>query len=172
MPLRSLLVSLFALGACQSGTSADPPPDAGGEFAASDEVPPDTAMVRETSASHSASLLGDLSRASPSVGIQTIDLWIARLDTAAVPTDIPADVLPEIRGGLQDLKALLQSSPLDGPAIGRTLRQLGEDTAQVASSESNFNSLARALSSAGLRLAPDSSATTTDGMTGPRASVQ
>ena len=163
MPLRFTLALavVLALAACESKS----PTPASGEVAAADDAPdlgplPDTAMVRETSPESTADLLGGaLDAISPSVGIQTIDLWIARLDTV--------DTAADVRDDLRTLRSLLQSSPLDGPAIGRVLQSLGDGTAALAAGNAPLQRLAQTLRQQGGRLVPDTTAADS-----ARASVQ
>ncbi len=154
MPIRfSLaLAAVLALAACEADPSASAS-DAPAAEAAPDLGPlPDTAMVQETSPETTADLVGgDLNTVSPSVAIQTIDLWIARLDTVSAAADV--------RDDLRTLRSLLQSSPLDGPAIGRTLRRLGDGTAALADTGSPLMRLAQTLRQQGQRLAPDTTGT-------------
>ncbi len=105
-------------------------------------------MVREVTVGGTTDLVRGVRQASPSVAIQTVDLWIARLDTASVAGGA------EIRGDLVTLRNLLQSSPLDGEAIGRTMTRLGEQTAVVDSTDADLGALATALRTVGRRLAP------------------
>lgn len=138
---------LVSLAACADPPAPSPHADRGA-------APPDTAMVRSVSLEGTAELLARGSRASTSVAVQTIDLWIARLDTAAV------DGGAVIREDLGLLRGQLLSYPQDGPAIGTTMRRLGRHTAAVADSLAALVSLARALERSGARLggtAPDSS---------------
>ena len=106
-------------------------------------------MVREVTVGQTTDLVREATTASPSVAIQTIDLWVARLDTASVEGG------GEIRDDLVTLRNLLQSSPLDGTAIGETMVDLGEKTASVDSSNTDLVALATALSTVGRRLAPE-----------------
>lgn len=145
------LVFLVMLAACETEPSETVPSNADGPRTAARSGAPDTAMVRDVTVGGTADLVReDPNRVSPSVAIQTIDLWIARLDTASVVNGA------EIREGLTTLRNQLQSSPLDGEAIGRTMKALGEQTAEVAdSSGADLGALAAALSAAGERLAPE-----------------
>ena len=146
VPALALAAGLAACGPSPTSTASG----AGGDGAAL----PDTAMVREVAPATTAALVaGDLGRVSPSVAIQTLDLWIARLDTASV------EGTAEVRGDLETLRNLLQSSPLDGAAIGRALRDAGDGTAALADSADGLAGLARVLRAAGSRLAPDTAAT-------------
>ena len=149
--IASLALAL-TLTACATEPSGPPtaaePPASGAEGAV-----PDTAMVRDVTLGGTADLVrSDPTRVSPSVAIQTIDQWIARLDTAAVEGG------PEIRDGLTTLRNLLQSSPLDGHAIGETMRDLGGRTAEAAGGNAEVRALAAALRAAGGRLAPEPAA--------------
>ncbi len=116
---------------------------------ASAEAEPDTAMVRDITVGGTADLVREAVGASPSVAIQTIDLWVARLDTASVEGG------GEIRDGLVTLRNQLQSNPLDGAAIGQTMTHLGEQTAAVDSADAALGTLAAALRTVGRRLAPE-----------------
>lgn len=147
MPRPVLLALALALAAC----GPDAPPDAAGGSAPDPDAPlPDTAMVRSVSPESTLDLVkGDLVAVSPSVAIQTIDLWIARLDT------VSAEGAPALRDDLTTLRNQLQSSPLDGPGIGRTLRAVGEQTGALAEPGSPLAALGDALRRGGLRLAPD-----------------
>ena len=158
---RLLLLSVAAsLAACGPSSGSGASGSAAGGAAL-----PDTAMVQSVSTTSTAALVaGDLRRVSPSVAIQTIDLWIVQLDTAS------ASGAGDVRDDLETLRNLLQSSPLDGPAIGRTLRSAGERTAALADSADGLAGLARVLRLAGGRLVPD---TTESGTVGARdGSVQ
>ena len=150
--LVSLLLSLVACGPSPTSTSGA---RGGGPSL------PDTAMVRTVTPATTAALLaGDLRRVSPSVAIQTLDLWIARLDT------VSAESAGEVRDDLGTLRNLLQSSPIDGPAVGRTLRDASEGTAALADSADGLAALARVLRLAGERLAPDTSRANSPDVTG------
>lgn len=149
---RPALALLLAGGLVACG----PSPDAASGAAGGPGGPalPDTAMVREVAPSTTAELVaGDLRSVSPSVAIQTLDLWVARLDTSSV------EGTAGVRDDLERLRNLLQSSPLDGAAIGRAMREAGEGTAALADSAGSggLAGLARALRVAGSRLAPDTS---------------
>ena len=141
----------LALAACGPDPSPATPAEPGTPTASGDgEVLPDTAMVREVSPESTLALLsGTLAQVSPSVAIQTLDLWIARLDT------VSADGAPALRNDLTTLRNLLQSSPLDGAAIGRTLRAAGEKTGTLAQAGSPLATLGQTLRAQGDRLAPD-----------------
>ena len=152
--LLLLLVPALSLAACGPSSGSGARGGAAGDGAAL----PDTAMVRDVSPTTTAALVaGDLGRVSPSVAIQTLDLWVARLDT------VSASGAAEVRDDLETLRNLLQSSPLDGPAIGRALRSAGEGTAALADSADGLSGLARVLRMAGERLAPDTTETGTVG---------
>ena len=145
-----LALSLAACGPSPNTASGSADGSAGGRDGA---ALPDTAMVRDVTPEATAALIsGDLTGVSPSVAIQTLDLWIARLDTAS------AEGASDVRDDLETLRNLLQSFPLDGPAIGRSLRDAGEGTAAVADSAAGLAELARVLQTAGARLAPDTTA--------------
>ena len=146
VPLLAVLLGLAACAPADSGPGAR-----GGGGAADGAALPDTAMVRHVDPTTTAALVaGDLGRVSPSVAIQTLDLWIARLDSVEAGA--------EVRDDLETLRRLLQSSPLDGPAIGRAMRAAGEGTAALADSTDGLGGLARVLRVAGDRLAPDTTA--------------
>ena len=151
MPFRLALplAAVLALAACEADAPTTPPDGPPDRAASADGALPDTAMVRETTPEATASLVDDLADASPSVAIQTVDLWIARLDT------VSAGGAADVRDDLRTLRSLLQSSPLDGPAIGRTLRRLGDGTAALADAGTPLSRLAQALRRQGGRLAPD-----------------
>ena len=145
VPLLAVLLGLAACAPADSGPGAR-----GGGGAADGAALPDTAMVRQVDPTTTAALVaGDLGRVSPSVAIQTLDLWIARLDT------VSADGAPALRNDLTTLRNLLQSSPLDGAAIGRTLRAAGEKTGTLAQAGSPLATLGQTLRAQGDRLAPD-----------------
>ena len=139
--LVCLLTLLAAIG-CETDATRTP-------SATSEDASPDTAMVRNVTLDGTADLVRRATTASPSVAIQTLDLWAARLDTASVEGGA------EIRDDLVTLRNLLQSSPLDGEAIGKTMTDLGEQTAAVDSSDAALSALADALQTIGRRLAPE-----------------
>lgn len=144
------LAALLALAACGPPDPQGPAADDG----ASTETLPDTAMVRDVSPASTLELVaGDVLEASPSVAIQTIDLWIARLDT------VSAEGVAEVRGDLETLRNQLQSSPIDGAAVGRSLGRLGEGTAALAEPGTPLGRLAETLRRQGARLVPDTTAT-------------
>lgn len=156
MTLRYPLVLALTLAACGPDPTSSGAANAGGEPAL-----PDTAMIREVSPESTLEFVsGDLLAASPSAAIQTIDLWIARLDT------VSADGVAELRDDLTTLRNLLQSSPLDGPAIGRTLRDVGEQTGVMAEAGTPLAALGQALGAQGRRLAPDSTGADSVGVRG------
>jgi len=147
--------SLLALAAVLVACGPDSAPEsASGPASAHPDAPlPDTAMVRAVSPESTLDLVsGDLLAVSPSVAIQTIDLWVARLDTVAV------EGAADLRDDLTTLRNQLQSSPLDGPGIGRTLRAVGEQTAALAEAGTPLAALGDALRRNGERLAPDTTA--------------
>ena len=150
--MRALLLPLAAvvtLAACESSPSAASGPGGAGVTDPADL--PDTAMVRSVDPATTTALVsGDLAAVSPSRAIQTLDLWSARLDT------VSRDGAADVRRDLTTLRNLLQSSPLDGPAIGRTMVDLGRETEALADSTGDLARLARALRRAGQTLVPDS----------------
>ena len=151
---RPALLALTALlAACQPSAQRDPSSAGGGAL-------PDTAMVRDVTLGGTTTLIGgDLGEVSPSVAIQTLDLWVARLDT------VSAEGVPALRDDLTTLRNLLQSSPLDGRAIGETMRRLGDHTDALAEPGDDLGRLGRALRAAGERLAPDTTETPTPPVT-------
>ena len=165
MLTRPLLLLALTLAACQtepSSPGAPGTPASGG----SSEALPDTATVQSVDPESSADLVsGDLTAASPSVAIQTIDRWVTRLDT------VSADGASEVRGDLLTLRNLLQSSPLDGRAIGRTLRRLGDGTADLAGADPALQRLALTLSQQADQLAPDTTGTASGSPPEPPAEV-
>ncbi|WP_420455517.1 hypothetical protein [Rubrivirga sp.] len=159
LPLLLALV-LAACGPDASPPDSASPTDVSSASAEARAVAADTAMVRDVSAEGTLDLVSrDLVRLSPSVAIQTIDLWVARLDT------VSADGVPDVRDELTTLRNLLQSSPLDGPAIGRTLRSLSDHTGALAEPGTPLAALAQSLHAQGLRLAPDTTRTELEGNT-------
>ena len=148
------LGALLALAACGPPNATD---DAPGTARGGDpQARPDTAMVREVSPESTLDFVaGDLLTASPSVAIQTLDLWMVRLDTVSGAGDV--------RGDLETLRNLLQSSPLDGPAIGRTMQDLGDGTEALAKPGTALARLAATLRQQGGRLVPDTTATPSAG---------
>ena len=154
MRFRTPLALALLLAACGSEPTASSP--GGSDLPDDGDTLPDTAMVREVSPESTLDFVsGDLLAASPSVGIQTLDLWIARLDT------VSADGVSELRGDLTTLRNLLQSSPIDGPAVGRTLQSVGEQTVALAEPGTPLATLGQTLRSQGGRLVPDTTATDT-----------
>ena len=148
MTPRLFLLSALALTACQ--TDASRSGSGGPASGGSSDALPDTATVQSVDPESSADLVArDVRAVSPSVAIQTIDLWVARLDTVSV------EGASDVRGDLVTLRNLLQSSPLDGPAIGRVLGRLGEGTAGLAEPGSGLDRLAVGLRRQAARLAPD-----------------
>ena len=75
-----------------------------------------------------------------------IDQWIATLDGATFQN------ATEIRQGLMTLKDQLQTTPLDGSAIGATLTDLGNWTEAAAGGDASLTQLGQALASAGQNL--------------------
>ena len=114
-------------------------------------------MIEDVSIGQTTDLLADGVRpVSPSVAIQTIDLWIERLDTTSV------DGAGDVRDDLDQLRDLLQSSPLDGRSIGNQIKDLAESTAALPDSARQLSALVSTLRAAGRQLAPDSAATATE----------
>lgn len=149
MPRLSLLLALAALTACGPSDPAGSPGSTAAP-SADGEALPDTSMVREVSPESTLDLVsGSLAAASPSVAIQTVDLWIARLDTVST-----ADVA-ELRDDLEALRNQLQSSPIDGRGVGRTLGRLADGTAALAEPGTALDRLAQTLRQQSARLAPD-----------------
>lgn len=108
-------------------------------------------MIEDVSIGGTTDLLAmGVRQVSPSVAIQTIDLWLVRLDTVSI------EGVAEMRGDLSSLRDLLQSSPLDGRAIGLRLKNLAQSTDSLSSQADGLIPLASALRAAGRRLAPDS----------------
>ena len=152
--MRLVFILPLVLAACQSapdsGTGGS---GASGLGAASVEDLPDPSMIEDVSVDQTTELLADGVRSmSPSVAIQTIDLWTERLNTASV------DGAGDVREDLDQLSELLQSSPLDGRSIGLQLKELAESTAAVPDSARQLPRLVSALRAAGRQLAPDSTA--------------
>ena len=87
-----------------------------------------------------------LTAMAPATAVANIDQWIARLDGADFEN---AD---EISGGLETLKDQLQTTPLDGAAIGATLTDLGTWTEQSAGGDAALTQLGQALAAAGQSL--------------------
>ena len=87
-----------------------------------------------------------LTAMAPAAAIANIDNWIGQLDGAEFEN---AD---EIREGLMTLKDQLQTTPLDGSAIGATLTNLGTWTVQSAGADAALTNLGQALESAGQSL--------------------
>ena len=156
--MRFLLCLALALSACQSSPGSDgPSPNELG--ASSVEDLPDPSMIEDVSVDQTTGLLANgVLPVSPSVAIQTIDLWIARLDTASV------DGAGDVHDDLDQLRDLLQSSPLDGQAIGLRMKDLAESTAALPDSTLRMSGLVSALRAAGRRLAPDTTATSADSL--------
>lgn len=148
--MRSILplLTCLALAACQSTPEAG---SAGTSGAATEADLPDPSMIEDVSVGGTVDLLsGGIGRVSPSVAIQTIDLWLVRLDTVSLGG------VAEVRDDLDELRDLLQSSPLDGRAIGLTLKRLGSSADSLSAQAAGLAPLASTLRSAGRRLAPDS----------------
>ena len=153
MPLRSLATALLlALAACQP---EGPAPTATAPPGVPADALPDTATVQTVDPASTADLVGQAFGAiSPSIAIQTIDRWTERIDSLSLEGDGEPEALAELRGDLVTLRRLLQSSPLDGPAIGRTLRALSATTADLAAPGSDLARLGRTLGAQADRLAP------------------
>lgn len=150
MALRALILLPLVLAGC-GPDSASPSAVAGGADG-TPSVAPDASMIREVSTERTLGLVSEgLLQASPSAAIQTIDLWVTRLDT------VSADGVPDLRDDLTTLRNLLQSSPLDGPAIGRVLQSLGDRTIALAEDGTSLSALGVSLRTQGNRLAPDTS---------------
>ena len=93
----------------------------------------------------------DLTALAPAAAIENIDGWLAKLEGAQFGQ------AGEIRNGLEELKAELSASPLDGAEIGETLADLGDQTTATAaeassSSQAGRRTLGAALSAAGAKL--------------------
>ncbi len=154
--MRLLLFFALALSACQSSPGSG---ESGANKlgARSVEDLPDPSMIEDVSVEQTTGLLASgVPSVSPSMAIQTIDLWIERLDTAA------ADGTGDVRDDLDQLRDLLQSSPLDGRAIGLQMGDLAESTAALPDSTRQLSRLVSTLRAAGRQLAPDSTATAAD----------
>ncbi len=146
--MRLALALTFLLTACQSAPNSGP----GSPGAATEADLPDPSMIQDVSVAETTELLAPgFRQVSPSIAIQTIDLWLVRLDTVSV------DGTAEVRDDLDALRDLLQSSPLDGAAIGKRLNSLASSTDVMASPENRLAPLSAALRAAGRTLAPDSS---------------
>lgn len=152
--MRSSLLLLLALAACQT----DPAPSSSGSAPAGTPAVtdpadlPDPSMIEDVSVASTLDLLrNDPLAASPSLAIQTLDLWITRLDT------VSAEGASEVRSDLRELRNQLQSSPLDGRGIGLTLKDLAESTAPLAQTDADLGRLAGLLRATGQALAPDTS---------------
>ena len=89
---------------------------------------------------------GGLTEMAPATAVGNIDQWIARLDGATFENS------DEIRQGLMTLKDQLQTTPLDGSAIGETLTNLGNWTEASAGGDASLTQLGQALASAGQNL--------------------
>ena len=89
---------------------------------------------------------GGLTEMAPATAVANIDSWIAQLDGATFENST------EIRQGLMTLKDQLQTTPLDGSAIGATLSDLGTWTEAAAGGDASLTQLGQALASAGQNL--------------------
>ncbi len=149
--MRTLFLLTLLLSACQAGDTSSTRSTEPQEVDRASL--PDTAMVQTVTVDQTASLVENLTVASPSVAIQTIDLWTTRLDTLALEGTL-ADTLSSLRSDLETLRGELQSSPLQGRVIGTTLRELGRKTTVLAQGDGGVLKLAEVLSVAGESLAP------------------
>ena len=112
----------------------------------------DGAMASDVTVDGTIAAAGsDLTALAPAAAIANIDGWLAKLDGAQFGQ------AGEIRNGLEELKAELSASPLDGAEIGETLADLGQQTTATAaeassSSQAGLRALGSALSAAGAKL--------------------
>ena len=87
---------------------------------------------------------GGLTDLAPGAAVANIDGWIAQLEADPAFSETVTD--------LRTLKDQLQTTPLDGAAIGATLSRLGEQTTAVAADNAGLQQLGDALSGAGAQL--------------------
>ncbi|MGB3544338.1 hypothetical protein [Rubrivirga sp.] len=161
--MRSVLFLALLLSGCQADQESPSRP-APGSAPPDQEALPDAAMLESVTIGQTLSLVDGYADASPSIAIQTLELWSSRLDTLALEGDM-ADTLAALRRDLETLQGELQSSPLVGRPIGTTLRSMGRRTTVLAEGRSELEALGQALSSAGRVLAPvspDSTGVSTD----------
>ena len=158
--MRPALFLALLLSGCQADQES--PSRSGSDSAPADrEAFPDAAMLEGVTVGQTLSLVEDYADASPSIAIQTLELWSSRLDTLALEGEL-ADTLAALRRDLETLQGELQSSPLVGRPIGTTLRSMGRKTTALAGTREDVAMLGNALSIAGRALAPDTSQVSTD----------
>ena len=152
---RTLLLSALALtlplGACADDTT--PADDAVvvdpvDPVVTDDPMMDDGMMATDVTAQGTLDAVpaGGLTEMAPATAVSNIDSWIAQLDGATFENST------EIRQGLMTLKDQLQTTPLDGSAIGATLTDLGNWTEAAAGGDASLTQLGQALASAGQNL--------------------
>ncbi|HIG73282.1 MAG TPA: hypothetical protein EYQ24_01485 [Bacteroidetes bacterium] len=150
------LALALGLTACAEEPETDPVVDDVDAVAVDPAPVPDTMAADTMAAAMTApevSLDGTLEAAGDDItaipvagALDNINGWIARLDGAEFTN------AAEIREGLMTLRDQLQNDPLDGAAIGETLTNLGDWTAESAPDNDQIQALASALQTGGAKL--------------------
>jgi hypothetical protein len=93
-------------------------------------------------------LEGGVGNMSPSAAVSNVDGWIARLEMQDFAQR------DQIVGGLRDLRAALQETPINGNRVGQIMGQLGDWTSQAGTdaNDNRVQRLGQLLTNSGQRL--------------------
>jgi hypothetical protein len=93
-------------------------------------------------------LEGGVGNMSPSAAVSNVDGWIARLEMQDFGQR------DQIVGGLRDLRAALQETPINGNRVGEIMAQLGDWTSQAGTdaNDNRVQRLGQLLTNSGQRL--------------------
>jgi hypothetical protein len=154
---RTLLLALSAvlmlgLAACETdrrdtATTTDP------AFTDTDPMATDPMVAEPMGAEATVegttqALEGGVGNMSPSAAVSNVDGWISRLEMQDFAQR------DQIVGGLRDLRAALQETPINGNRVGEIMAQLGNWTSQAGTNanDNRVQRLGQLLTNSGQRL--------------------
>lgn len=149
--LRLALLALFTLPLAACETEPDPneasPYDEGfTEGAMTDEpvVGPVADDVTPESTLEAADMAGGLTQLAVPAAVTNIESWIASLEGTPGAENVVEN--------LRTLRDQLQTTPIDGNAVGMTLIELGNETTSLAAGDTRLERLGSMLTEAGQQL--------------------